>query len=719
MGWQMHRNVKGLRAKLTGAFLLVSVGIAAFVALAVRMDRATIERAARLEAEHVAMTLAPPGLDEAIRKPEVLQVLVDKAHSEYQRDALIVDIHKIDIADVDHNEIGKAYDQDAGDEIGQTIADGTPRAFVERNAQHPEGARQVVVPFRSVPEDPRSPIIGATVLEYTPIYDELSAAERPELFMIAAGGVACVFFSTLFGWRVAIGLSARIGALQRGVAAIDAGDYDVKVTDSGKDEIGALGAAFNRMAADIQQRTLDLGRTNTLLAQEVRESQLAAERIEFLANYDALTRLPNRSRFARQVEHGVAEAKRHQHRLAVLSIDLDRFKQINDTLGHDAGDRLLKEIAQRLQGCLRQSDAVARLGGDRFVVMLMELAQENRATVVADRILGAISRSVTLNGVEFRITASIGISTFPDNGGDERELMQHADIAMSRAKQDGKNLFRFYNDLLNANSLERLTLESSLRQALDHDQFLLHYQPKIDLKRGTVAGVEALLRWKHPELGMISPVKFIPIAEETGLIVPIGEWVLRTACEQHAIWRRAGLAAPDVAVNLSPRQFGDELLLETVESILAETGTSPDMLQLEITESTLMQNPQGALETLTALKKIGVRLAIDDFGTGYSSLSSLKSFPIDTIKVDRSFVRNLPDDTDDTAIMDAIIAMGRTLGLTVVAEGVETRAQFEFLRAHRCDQVQGFYFSKPVPAGELAELLREASPTPRVAETVS
>jgi EAL domain-containing protein (putative c-di-GMP-specific phosphodiesterase class I) len=280
-------------------------------------------------------------------------------------------------------------------------------------------------------------------------------------------------------------------------------------------------------------------------------------------------------------------------------------------------------------------------------------------------------------------------------------------------------MFRFYNEQLNANSLERLTLESSLRHALEHDQFLLHYQPKIDLKAGAIAGVEALLRWKHPELGMIPPVKFIPIAEETGLIAPIGEWVLRTACEQHALWRRAGLSPAHVAVNLSPRQFGDDLLLETIESILAETGMGPDMLQLEITESMLMQNPQAALETLTALKKIGVRLAIDDFGTGYSSLSNLKLFPIDTIKVDRSFIRNLPDDVDDRGIADAIIAMGRTLGLTVVAEGVETRQQAEFLRAHGCDQYQGFYFSKPVPAVELAELLRRATSTPRVAETAS
>jgi diguanylate cyclase (GGDEF)-like protein len=719
MGLRIGGNVNGLQAKLAGAFLLVSVGIAAFVALAVRMDRATIERAARLEAEHVAMTLASPKVDDAIHKPEALQAMLDIEHSLRQRDAFIVDVRRIGIADVHRDEVGMMFRDDPGNEVGLTIADGAPRAFLERTEQHPQGELQIVVPFRAVAGDPRSPIVGATVVEYTQIYQDLLAAERVELYGIAAGGAACVLFSLLFGWRVARSLSARIQTLQRGLTAIDAGDYAVRIVDRGKDEIGALGAAFNRMAAEVEQRTVDLSRTNAMLAQEIRERQLAAERIEFLAYYDALTGLPNRSLFARQLEQGVAQAKRHGQRLAVLSVDLDRFKQINDTLGHDAGDLLLKEVAQRLSDCPRRSDAVACLGGDRFVVMLTELGQENRATMVAEKILGAISRSVTLNGVEFRITASIGISSFPDNGSDERELLQYADIALSRAKEDGKNMFRFYNEQLNANSLERLTLESSLRHALEHDQFLLHYQPKIDLKAGAIAGVEALLRWKHPELGMIPPVKFIPIAEETGLIAPIGEWVLRTACEQHALWRRAGLSPAHVAVNLSPRQFGDDLLLETIESILAETGMGPDMLQLEITESMLMQNPQAALETLTALKKIGVRLAIDDFGTGYSSLSNLKLFPIDTIKVDRSFIRNLPDDVDDRGIADAIIAMGRTLGLTVVAEGVETRQQAEFLRAHGCDQYQGFYFSKPVPAVELAELLRRATSTPRVAETAS
>ncbi|HEX4599719.1 MAG TPA: EAL domain-containing protein, partial [Burkholderiaceae bacterium] len=713
---------------------LVALAIAGFVAWALAMDQQSIERAAQLEAEHVARTLVPPGMGDAIHKSQALQALIDRVHADFSRDAFVVDLHKITIADAEHADIGKIFNQDLGDEIARTMADGQPRAFREQSLQYPEPAMQVAVPLYSDPGDPRSPIVGAVVLEYTPIYRALRAAERGEMLAIAVGGLVCILFSTLFGWKVAARLAGRIKALQRGVAAIDAGQSGVQVSACGKDEVASLAGAFNRMAAEldrshaalrehgeqlehrVEQRTLELSQANALLAQEARERQLAAQRIEFLAYYDGLTGLPNRTLFARLLEQGISQAKRSGKRLALLFVDLDRFKQINDTLGHDAGDQLLEQVAQRLKACLRESDAVARLGGDEFVVMLTELGEESRAATVAEKVLGAVSRGVTLNAMEFRITASVGISTYPDHGTDESELMKHADIAMYRAKEDGRNLFRFYNAQLNTSSLERLALESSLRRALERNELRLHYQPKVDSKQGAVIGVEALLRWQHPDLGVVPPAKFIPIAEETGLIVPIGEWVLRAACEQHVRWYQAGLPPVSVAVNLSPRQFGDELLLETVESVLTETGMEPARLQLEITESTLMQNPKSAVATLMAFKKIGVRLAIDDFGTGYSSLASLKLFPVDTIKVDRSFIRDLAHDTDDQGIVDAIIAMGRALGLTVVAEGVETREQVEFLGAHQCDQFQGFYFSKPVPASELAELLgRPASASPLVA----
>jgi predicted signal transduction protein with EAL and GGDEF domain len=379
---------------------------------------------------------------------------------------------------------------------------------------------------------------------------------------------------------------------------------------------------------------------------------------------------------------------------------------------------LLKEVAKRLKSSLREHDIVARLGGDEFVVLLPELAEEAHASAVAHKILTTIGRPLVLLGQEFRITASVGITTYPKDGNDEPSLMKNADVAMYQAKAEGKNNFQFYSEELNANSFERLTLESSLRQALERQEFELHYQPKIDFPTGRISGVEALLRWRHQELGMLGPTRFISIAEETGLIVPIGRWVLKNACQQNIAWHREGLPELTMAVNLSARQFNDENLLQDVADILDETGMDAALLELEITESMLMHNVEKAIKTLNGLKQIGVRLAIDDFGTGYSSLSNLKKFPINTIKVDRSFIRDIPGNPEDMGITDAIIAMGRTLSLTVVAEGVETKEQAEFLRQRACDEFQGFYFSKAVQPAEFAKLLRaqEISDAPETSQ---
>ena len=398
-------------------------------------------------------------------------------------------------------------------------------------------------------------------------------------------------------------------------------------------------------------------------------------------------------------------ARRDGKQLAVLFVDLDRFKNINDTLGHEAGDLLLQEVGKRLQGCLRESDTVARLGGDEFVVLLPPLQDAADAEVVAHKILAATGKSFVALGQEFRVTASVGISTYPKDGEDEQSLMKNADIAMYQAKEDGKNHFQFYSAQMNTNSFERLALESSLRRALEHGEFQLHYQPKIDARKGGIVGIEALLRWQHPELGMVAPTKFIPIAEETGLIVSIGKWVLKAACTQNVAWQKMGLPHLHMAVNLSRRQFADEGLLRDVTSILEETGTSADLLELEITESTLMHDVDKAIRTLKAFRAMGVRLAIDNFGTGYSSLSNLTQFPIDTIKIDGSLIHDLSNQTENEGIAEAIIAMGRNLSLTVVAECVETKAQADFLREHACDEFQGFYFSKAVTAGTFAELL--------------
>jgi diguanylate cyclase (GGDEF)-like protein/PAS domain S-box-containing protein len=430
-----------------------------------------------------------------------------------------------------------------------------------------------------------------------------------------------------------------------------------------------------------------------------------ANRVEYLAYHDGLTGLPNRSLFSALLNQSISEAHRYNRQLAVAFLDLDRFKQINDTLGHEAGDQLLQEVATRLKASVRDSDTVGRLGGDEFVVLLPELPDGRYAEAVAQKILAVIAKPFTLIGNEFRVTASVGISTYPQDGLDEQTLTKNADIAMYQAKEEGRNNFQFYSEKLNVNSLQRLALESSLRRALERQEFQLHYQAKRDIGNGSITGMEALLRWEHPDLGTIAPLRFIPVAEETGLIVPIGKWVLRTACLQNVAWQKQGLPPVCIAVNLTAGQFSDENLVQDVTSILAATGMDPHLLELEITESLLIHDVESTLRVLTALKALGIRIAIDDFGTGYSTLATLQRFPLDTIKIDRSFIRDITSATDDTGLADAVIAIGKSLSLNVVAQGVETKDQAAFLRAHACDELQGFYFNRPLPADQFTKLL--------------
>ncbi len=442
------------------------------------------------------------------------------------------------------------------------------------------------------------------------------------------------------------------------------------------------------------------------VGKDITERKLDEEHIQFLANHDALTALPNRAMFTEVLHLAIQNARRYQRNFAVLFIDLDRFKNINDTLGHDAGDNLLKEMGTRLTQTVRSSDVVARLGGDEFVVLVQEVSEAKQVDAVSRKILSALMRPMLMQGQECRVTASIGICMYPTDAQDEQSLMKNADIAMYRAKEEGKNTFKFYSEEINAHSFERMALETSLRRGLERNEFFLHYQAKLDLHTGQITGVEALVRWQHPELGIVPPMQFIPLAEETGLIVPIGKWVLNTACTQNVAWQRDGLPPLRMAVNLSARQFADENLLEDIAAALRESGMKAELLELELTESMVMQNADRAGKVLAAIKQLGVRLAIDDFGVGYSSLTHLKRFPIDTLKVDRSFIRDIPQDLEDKAITEAIIAMGKSLNLTVVAEGVETLEQETFLRDHACDETQGFYFSKPISGDQFAELLR-------------
>lgn len=447
--------------------------------------------------------------------------------------------------------------------------------------------------------------------------------------------------------------------------------------------------------------------------QTMEERVQHAQKVEYLAFHDSLTDLPNRAYFSRMLTQYMLEAHRYERQFALLFLDLDRFKNINDSLGHDAGDELLQEIARRLTLSIRESDIVARLGGDEFVVLLPEIPDPQQIAPVAEKILAACAKPFTLVGQEFRVTVSIGITLFPQDGDDEQTLMKNADMAMYHAKEQGKNNFQFFSESLSNDSLERLTLESSLRHALERNEFRLFYQPKRNMKSGEITGVEALLRWQHPELGMILPMQFIPMAEENGLIVPIGRWVFRTACQQNVDWQAQGMAPISMAINLSARQFIDEHLLDDIKLALAETGMSPTLLEVEITESMVMRDVEVTLKILKELKAMGVRVAIDDFGTGYSSLSTLKQFPVDTIKIDASFIKDLTRSLEDRGLTEAIIAVGRNLSLNVIAEGVETSEQYTFLQGQACDEFQGFYGNEALPADEFSVLMPRTTGQPK------
>ena len=444
---------------------------------------------------------------------------------------------------------------------------------------------------------------------------------------------------------------------------------------------------------------------------DITERKRMEEQLNYMATHDTLTGLPNRLMFSQLLNQAIRSAQRHKRQLAVLFIDLDRFKAINDSLGHEAGDRLLKEMARRFKKSLRAVDVVGRLGGDEFVILIEEVNELSQVAIVAHKILSSAIKPMVLPGEECRVTASIGISIYPKDGTDEQSLIKNADMAMYFAKEEGKNNYQFYSKDIQSQSNKRFSIETNLRRALERNELSLEYQAKVDFKTGMITGVEALLRWQNPSLGSVTPTQFIPVAEETGLIVPIGRWVMKTACAQNVAWQKQGLPPVCMAVNLSLRQLMDDNLLEDIKAALDESGMAPNLLELEITESMVMHNPARLIAELTNIKKLGVRLAIDDFGTGYSSLAQIKHFPIDTLKVDRSFIRNIPQDSEDKAITQAIITMGKTLKLTVVAEGVETQEQKDFLRDHICDEMQGFHFSKPIAPDKFADLLRNHDPS--------
>jgi diguanylate cyclase (GGDEF)-like protein/PAS domain S-box-containing protein len=447
---------------------------------------------------------------------------------------------------------------------------------------------------------------------------------------------------------------------------------------------------------------------------DISDRKLAEEQVQFLAYYDALTGLPNRTLLKDRVSKALAAARRQVHEVAFLFLDLDRFKDINDSLGHSVGDLLLQGIAERLKTWGREQDTVARLGGDEFLIMVTQVEDLIDVAVTAERLMDAMTAAFVIQGHSLNVSCSIGVSIFPEHGTDFETLIKNADAAMYGAKDSGRNNFRFFSEEMNAQVVERLTLESSLRLALAKEELFLLYQPQMDVATGRITGLEALLRWQHPELGLVPPDRFIRIAENSGLIVPIGEWVLRTACRQAKKWQDDGLPPVSVAVNVSAVQFRQQGFCKLIRSVLRETGLAPQYLELELTESLLLADADVTLSVLRELKSMGLTLAIDDFGTGYSSFSYLRQFQVNKIKIDRLFIRDVTVNSDDAAITTAIINMAKGLKLKVIAEGVENEAQMSFLRKHRCDEIQGYYFSKPLTVETAADKLRGDRPEPHL-----
>jgi diguanylate cyclase (GGDEF)-like protein len=443
-------------------------------------------------------------------------------------------------------------------------------------------------------------------------------------------------------------------------------------------------------------------------AEDITNRKEAEAQVNFLAYHDALTGLPNRALFTDRLETALAAPRRRNQKLAVLFLDLDRFKNINDSLGHSFGDQMLKVVAERLKESVREQDTVARVGGDEFLIMLSVVDHAAESELAAHRIMNAIVRTFLVRGHMLSTTCSIGVSIFPHHGEDGETLIRNADAAMYCAKDDGSNRVCVFADRMNNAAVAQLTLENDLRTALDAREFFLVYQPQMEIATGRITGIEALLRWQHPVLGLVPPDRFITVAENSGLILPVGEWVIRTACAQIRTWQSHNLPVPPVSVNVSALQFRQEGFCSSIRRALEESGLSSQSLELELTESVLLSSAALIRPVLEELKNMGVALAIDDFGTGYSSLSYLKQFRFGKLKIDRSFIRDLVADNDDAAITTAIIRMAKSLNLKVLAEGVETEAQMSFLRERGCDEIQGYYFSRPLAAGDLAALLASA-----------
>lgn len=543
-------------------------------------------------------------------------------------------------------------------------------------------------------------------------------ARQRGLFM-ATSALGLVALAVWIG-LLARSMSARVSRLRDAAIEVAEGHGDRPIESAGNDELTDLGAAFNTMRqkvaareaalraahdeleSRVQSRTHELNEANEQLLREIEERRRAQAKLHHQAQFDSLTDLPNRMLAMDRLSQAMLAAQRNDNHVVLIFLDLDDFKKVNDTLGHASGDALLVQAARRLRSAVRAEDTVARHGGDEFLVILNGLKSPEDAEAIAEKIVRAFAPSFEIGESEVVVSPSMGLAVYPEDGADASTLLRNADMAMYEAKEAGRNTFRYFNQQVHDSSVRRLAIERRLRIAVQREEFELHYQPLIATATGCLIGAEALLRWKHPEEGLIGPDHFISVAEHTGLIVDIGDWVLRTACRQLRAWRDQGWKHIRVAINVSPRQFRGEHVLTSVRDCLAAHGLPATCLQIEVTEGLLIRNQPEVRETLVALSGLGVKLAMDDFGTGYSSLSYLKRFPFDALKIDRGFVRDLASDPDDRALVTATIRMGKGLGLSVVAEGVETPEQLLFLQQQDCDVVQGFIFSKPLPPEEFA-----------------
>ena len=528
-------------------------------------------------------------------------------------------------------------------------------------------------------------------LDWVRVWDETHAAIQEE-----AHDIYLVDYQ--LGRRDGVDLISAMSKIRFAAPFIVLTDNDCQEVDA---EAMKSGAADYLVKSEI---------TAPLLARAIRyaiERKRVERRLTFLAECDTLTGLANRAVFHSRLADAIAQAHRNDSVMAVLLLDLDQFKDVNDTLGHPVGDLLIQQAAKRLSQCTRASDTVARLGGDEFAVVATNLAQTEDITVLARKISEALAEPFDLDGNLISTSASIGNTVYPLDNGDPHQILKHADLALYQAKRTSRGSFHYYDAELNAQAQQRKWLENQMRTALESQQFILYYQPKVNIVGGEVVGAEVLLRWRHPECGMVGPAQFIPIAESTGLIVPLGEWVVREASKQCVAWRRQGLPPIPLAINVSAVQFRRSELVESIAEIIEETQIDPTWLGLEITESMIMDRVDPMMALLHRLHEIGIRLAIDDFGTGHSSLSYLRRFSVDTLKIDRSFVRNVENDADDATIAKAIISLGKSLNLRVIAEGVETERQLDFLREHGCEEAQGFFFSRPVSADDFAGWYRE------------